>query len=176
MKQLIVFIYCLPMDVVAGLLLAATFVLLLLYRRFRCRRWLRPALLCAVLLWFAAVLYITLLNRSSAPSRTPSLIPFHTYWQVLNGGSRELLLASFMNVALFYPGGVLFRALSPGGAHPRGLMLTVLLSTCFSVCIEYCQYAFALGSPETDDVLHNTLGALAGWLCLHLLLKAADRS
>lgn len=170
MNQLIVFIYCLPMGVVAWLLFVGTLAAVILYRKLRQRRWLRPVLMCTALLWLAAVVYTTLLSRRAAAPQEPCFIPFYALWQVLNGGSSELLLTSFMNIALFYPGGVLVRALRPTGKHAGGLPLTMLLFVCFSFGIEYFQYAFALGSPEADDVLHNTLGALLGWLCFHVFL------
>lgn len=34
----------------------------------------------------------------------------------------------------------------------------------FSGVIEYVQFFYALGEPEMDDVIHNTLGALLGTL------------
>jgi glycopeptide antibiotics resistance protein len=65
-----------------------------------------------------------------------------------------------MNVLLFYPGGVL-----AGSLWRRWRVLPMAaVFLLLSVAIELCQYAFAIGTTETDDVIHNTLGAFLGLL------------
>lgn len=121
------------------------------------------------------VLFATLFSRQSAVSHSPNLIPLHSYRELLNGGTRELLRTNFMNVILFYPGGLLLRMLLPSGRRAVPAWIgTGLLLGCFSLGLEYLQYRLALGTPEIDDVIHNTLGALLGWLCFHSFLKIAE--
>ena len=79
---------------------------------------------------------------------------------LLGGGERELLRSAFMNVLLFYPGALLLRSILPRGTG----LLVVLGLFAATVVIEVCQFALQLGYAETDDVLHNTLGAVLGVL------------
>ena len=70
-----------------------------------------------------------------------------------------------MNVALFYPAGLLAASLLPkkwsGWCR---CLLVVFVLTAMSAGIEFLQYRYALGRCEIDDVIHNALGALLGSL------------
>lgn len=93
----------------------------------------------------------------------PQLAPFHSYRAVLSGENPELLRSSFMNVLLFYPAGLLACSLLPGTWRRRWKLLLVTLAfALLSFGIEFCQYRYALGQAEVDDVLHNALGAFLG--------------
>lgn len=115
-----------------------------------------------LLVWAAAVLYLTVWSRSGSGSYRTEWIPFHSYREVLAAGNREILRSNFMNLVLFYPAGLLLAALLP--KRWRGWRLPALIVTfaIFSFGIEYAQYHWALGRPEIDDVIHNTLGAVLG--------------
>ena len=68
-----------------------------------------------------------------------------------------------MNVALFYPAGLLAASLLPEKWSRCQKMLAVLLPfALLSMMIEYTQFRYALGESEIDDVIHNTLGAFIG--------------
>ena len=70
-----------------------------------------------------------------------------------------------MNVILFYPAGLLTASLFPDKwTCLQKIWSTVILFAMFSGMIEYVQFFYALGEPEMDDVIHNTLGALLGTL------------
>ena len=63
-------------------------------------------------LWVGAVAYFTVLSREpGVPSDFGAL--FRSYHQVLAGGNPELLRSNFMNILLFFPGGLLLGALLP---------------------------------------------------------------
>ena len=47
----------------------------------------------------------------------------------------------------------------------RRLWIVVLITACFSVCVELIQLVTMVGSCDIDDVLLNTLGGLLGYLC-----------
>jgi glycopeptide antibiotics resistance protein len=98
--------------------------------------------------------------RSGVQQRTVSLVPFQCYLTVLQGGEKELIRSAFMNVLLFYPGGILARCLWKNGP----LWKLTLLFLLGSVAVECCQYGFSVGTAETDDIIHNTLGAFLGML------------
>ena len=146
------------------MLFLATAILAVLIRLFRNSRLITFGLICAVLFWCATVVFITVLNRTSNMCHEVCFIPLYSYWEVTEGGTKELLRTKFMNVALFYPGGVLIRALLPRGRR-KCLVTAMVAFAFFSFSIETIQFFFSLGTPEIDDVLHNALGALLGWQC-----------
>lgn len=86
-------------------------------------------------------------------------IPFYDY------GHREysaFLLEMLMNVFMFVPFGFLlslcFRSWS--------WQYVALTGIIFSTIIESLQWTFKCGSCETNDLINNTLGAIAGF-CLY---------
>lgn len=158
--------YCLSISdaVLLVLLFSAAFLIL---RRWLCekRLW-QPVILLLLFIWLSVIAVATLTDRSpGAVPQAPYLIPFHSYRAVLAGGNIELLRSNFMNVVLFYPAGLLTYDLLPkrwSGA--KKLLLLTSLFAMVSIGIEACQYHFALGQAEVDDVIHNALGALIGAL------------
>ncbi|SDB05305.1 VanZ family protein [Eubacterium oxidoreducens] len=68
-----------------------------------------------------------------------------------------------MNTALFVPFGIgMSQVLSV--KHKMGACIgrTILIGLLLSVVVEALQFAFALGTTETDDVIFNTLGTAIG--------------
>ena len=116
-----------------------------------------------LLLWTFAILYQTVLSRTSG-----ELIVHRDFFHQLkeylfNNGDKELLRTLWMNVLLFVPGGLLLEALWPR-CCPRWVCipLSLILLTALSLGIEAVQYRYALGVVEADDVLCNGLGAALG--------------
>ena len=164
LQSIFLWYYCLSISD-AVLLIAVFSAGYLILRRFLgAKKLWRPVILLLFLAWLGVIAVATLTDRSpgTVPVQ-PQLIPFHSYRAVLAGENRELLRSNFMNVMLFFPAGLLGCELLPKDWHrgKRAVLVTVLFAL-ISVGIEFCQYTFALGQPEIDDVLHNTLGALAG--------------
>lgn len=90
-------------------------------------------------------------------------LPFHSYREVWQGASTEILRSNYMNVLLFYPVGFLFCALLPQTwPRPIRVLLPFVLLACLSGYVEYLQYTYELGRAEADDVIHNALGGLWG--------------
>lgn len=118
------------------------------------------------LAWLAVIAVATLADRTPGiiPSE-PELLPFHSYCAVLAGENEEILRSNFMNVILFYPAGLLACELLPKSwSRAKRVVLVAVLFALVSAGIESCQYHFALGQAEVDDVIHNALGALIGAL------------
>ena len=66
-----------------------------------------------------------------------------------------------MNVIVFIPVGMILGSL----LRVKGSCLIVLLIGCsISIAIETLQFCFMKGFSEVDDVMHNTVGCLIGWL------------
>lgn len=150
-------VYCLPIQYAVVLALLATGGFFGLHLRYSSHRWWKPAIVTALVVWAVTVLAYTVLGREER-NFTISLMPLQSYIDAYYGGNEEMLRSSFMNVLLFYPGGLLLLSLFPKWKWwlvVAGFMLA-------SASIELSQYIFRLGFAEMDDVLHNTLGALLG--------------
>lgn len=126
-------------------------------------RWFHSGIWIALTVWVAAALWITIFRRSPGPTHLPELIPFHSYRELFATGVSEIIRTNFMNVALFYPAGLLTASLLPESWTRGKKILSVgILFALFSLVIEYIQLFYVLGEPEIDDVIHNTLGAVCG--------------
>ncbi|MGM9523074.1 MAG: VanZ family protein [Faecousia sp.] len=93
------------------------------------------------------------------------LQPFYTWIRAQENQEayRELL----MNVILFVPFGLTMPHILPQRWKTGNRVgLTIAFGFTFSVALEFAQYLFCVGTTETDDVLSNTLGVLAGMLQL----------
>lgn len=163
MSTLLNLFYRLPLEFIAQGFFLISLVYLCVLRRFSRRRWFRLGIRIVLILWIAAVLWITTFSREPGPRFSPELIPFHSYRRLLADGTVEIIRTNFMNIALFYPAGLVATSLLPEHRTRCQRMLAVGISCAlFSVAIEYGQFRFALGEPEIDDVIHNTLGAVFG--------------
>lgn len=166
LEGIIHWIYCLPIgEAVLLALLISGGLFSLHYQSYR-KKWWKPFVVVLLLAWVMAVLAHTILNREGLRSWV-NMKPFQTYFTVWSGGEIELLRSAFMNVLLFYPGGMLLLMLCP--RFKGRWVLTALVLT--SVGIEICQHVFKLGYVELDDVLHNTLGAFLGIAAFKLYSK-----
>jgi VanZ family protein len=175
-QALLMRIYCLPKEHLPVYAVFAAMLYVTLYRKYARKWWLRPGIGVLLAGWFLAVLWITIFSRESGAYES-SWIPLHAYWLAFSERNPELIRSCFMNVALFYPAGLLFAGLLPQGIRYRSRMLcTVICFGLFSLSIELCQHFFQLGTTEIDDVLHNTLGAVAGFAASHLDLEEPHRS
>ena len=136
------------------------------------RLW-RPVIALLFLAWLAVIAVATLTDRTPGiiPAE-PELIPFHSYRAVIAGENKEILRSNFMNVVLFYPAGLLACELLPKSwSQAKRIILVAVLFALVSAGIEFCQYHFALGQAEVDDVIHNALGALIGALISTIPVK-----
>ena len=162
-------IYCQNPKRLAEYAVCAALVFGTLCRRFKEWRWLRHCLRAMLVCWLSAVLWITVFSRFPGGSYDAYWLPFHSYQYFLLAEFPEAFRSAFMNVLLFYPAGLLWAALSAAEQSRRKRMIRMaLLVGLFSLSVELTQYFFQLGTAETDDVLHNTLGAVCGFAAYYL--------
>jgi glycopeptide antibiotics resistance protein len=157
-------VYCLPLGEAVLWALGATVIFLGLHALLHRWRWWRFVRLGLLVLWAGAMAWVTVFQWRGE-KRALSLVPFQCYITVLKGGEKELLRSAFMNGLLFYPGGLL-----AGSLWKRRWLLTGIFAGV-SVVLELCQYSLRLGTTETDDVIHNTLGAALGLAILWMWEK-----
>jgi hypothetical protein len=168
-QKVVLFIYRMDPQALCWCAVFGVLTFCALCRKYADSRWLRPLIGLVLAAWFGAVLWMTVLSRTPGGTYEAHRIPLHSYRAYFSGQHPEILRSCFMNVALFYPAGLLFGSLLPKKwSFPRGMLWSVLVFGLFSMTVELCQYRFGLGISEIDDVLHNTLGAALGFAAARL--------
>ena len=163
LKSIFVWFYCLPYEEAAEYMLALGLLVIIGKEYFQKKAWWRPVLGLFLMAWVAVLAYATVFSRPVGDYGVPNLIPFHSYREVSGGGSWEILLSNYMNILLFFPGGLFLSAMLSRRWHWGLRVVVSMLFFCLlSAGMEYGQYCWRLGLVEVDDVLHNTLGALLG--------------
>lgn len=103
-------------------------------------------------------------QKEAHRNRSLELTPFNEYAET--GTWFAPLFGYGGNFAFFLPFGVLLYVLlrnSRKSATRKMAVLKVMaFGALFSLIIEVCQYIFALGYSDIDDLFFNTLGALTG--------------
>jgi len=120
--------------------------------------------------------YVFLLFCSTIIFRTTGEIrqyDFHPFWsyKAIQEGSEDLLAENIMNVVVFVPVGLMLGSLlrvkgsSTSEATKSMTWLMVAIIGCgISITIESLQFIFMRGFSELDDVMHNTLGCIVGYI------------
>lgn len=165
--------YCLSITDAVLLVIVVSAGYLILRQWLENKRLWWPVIALLFLAWLAVIAVATLADRT--PGLIPmesELIPFHSYRAVMAGENKEILRSNFMNVVLFYPAGLFACELLPKSwSLAKRVILVAALFALVSAGIEFCQYHFALGQAEVDDVIHNVLGALIGALISTIPVK-----
>lgn len=171
LEKIYIWIYCLEIHEILILLALFTGLLYDARRWWHHRRFWKPALLGLLLLWCAAVIAQTVFMRTSHDSPQALWQPLQSYAAALaEGGQPELLRSNFMNAVLFFPGGLLLALLLPSEWKSGVKILAAgMVFAAMSTCIELYQYYGCLGIGQTDDIIHNVLGALCGAAAILLL-------
>ena len=177
-QAILTWFYCLPIiDVLLSMIVVS--VLYLVLRQFLGQKYFwRIVIGLLFFAWVGVIVAATLTDRT--PGTTPAepqLLPFHSYRAVLEGENKEILRSNFMNILLFYPAGLLLIELLPKSWNRlECFFFDVGMLAAMSVVIEFCQYRFALGIAETDDIIHNTAGALMGAIVCCFQIKRRQKA
>ena len=96
----------------------------------------------------------TVIFRATGETRQYDFLPFWSY------SRPDLLVENIMNVVVFIPVGLLL-----GIAFKQTTWWKALLLGCgISITIESLQFIFMRGFSELDDVMHNTMGCIIGYM------------
>ena len=129
----------------------------------RAKRFVLGALLAE---YYFLVLCSTVICRASRGEWHIEIMPFWNYLDIWNQVDYPAdLIEVLLNIALFVPIGLLLGGL---GFKTKKILL---LGICLSGIIEVSEFAFCKGLCETDDLIHNTLGAFLGYLGFLGILK-----
>lgn len=100
------------------------------------------------------------------------LTPFWTYHSIISHTQGVSVWDIVLNVVLFVPLGLLVKLLY----RKLSLIKMVLIAAGCSLFIETNQYIFEKGIAQTDDVMHNVLGAVVGFGIIWIITKACSTS
>lgn len=171
------FVYGWDYDVLVLVLLSASVICFLLKKSVSSKKFTGFLFPVSFVIYLILVIYLTIVRRISSENLYGlCLIPFYSYYQY-SLGIKEMIRLVIMNIALFYPFGFLLSCIDVEFLKKKKWMI-IIFALLFSTCIEIVQYTFRLGYAETDDVIHNTLGAGIGMLAytlMELLTKAINK-
>lgn len=166
MDKILHSIYILPLPVVVALMIISILIWSISGRvlnNLRCI-WIWKAINTFLFIFdIAAIIYCTIISRTPGTSGV-YLTPFYSYIEARENS--ELYRVALMNILLFLPFGLSLANLMPKDFRHK-MLFTIIAAMFLSASIELIQYIFVLGRVETDDVIHNTVGAVLGavpWL------------
>ncbi len=118
------------------------------------------------LLFFEFVFFVLGMTVFFRPTGTKALVypPFWSYVNVWQVGNQKVLHEIILNVVLFVPLGFFWGIQSSKWPKRWQWLSTMILGVSLSGVIELLQYCFKKGCVEVDDVIHNTLGCLVGFV------------
>ncbi len=146
-------------------------VVLFCFRRMALRR-------SALFLYTVGIIYFTIGGRlisiaigAQAFDAVPQ-IDLTPFWSYARFDQADIRWQVYMNVFLFIPFGFMLPWCSE---RLRRLWKVLLISAIFAALTEAAQYFLRIGFCETDDVIHNTLGAMIGYGYWRLLCRIQTR-
>lgn len=138
-----------------------------LSRRFGCSKTLiSTRLLSGVLLtWYLFLTAcMTVFFREPAETSHIMLSPFWSYSEAFREAGLKNIFEVINNILFFVPIGVLVPLSLGLRAYKRPMLFTVMFGVIISIIVETTQYFTMRGFCETDDVLHNGVGTIIGYL------------
>lgn len=105
------------------------------------------------------VLCSTVICRNQVDYARIEAMPFWDYFAIANKTPGVSVWDIILNVILFLPFGFLLSAIKPDWKWWK----ITLFGFAFSFCIESMQFIFSKGIAQTDDLMHNSIGALLGF-------------
>ena len=147
-----------PLFVYEGLLLAFC-VGIILAIAFKGKKIVGVAMRLLLFEYIFLIYCWTFLFRSNVGLRKYDLTPFWSY------DKSELFVENLLNVIIFVPLGILL------GIASKNIRwwIALLSGLCISVSIEILQFFSMRGFAEVDDVIHNTLGCMIGYMCYSVI-------
>ena len=116
--------------------------------------------------YYFLVLCSTVFYRNVAEQARLELVPFWNYELIVSWKDPRDFWEVVLNIVLFIPIGFLFKGINQGIRWWHVLIVGMMLS----IVIEVSQYYLHRGLCETNDVIHNSLGCMIGYL-LYKALK-----
>ena len=149
-----------PMAVYEGLLSVLCLGVVIILACYGLKRGWRK-IVWLILAEYVFVIYCsTVIFRTAADGNGHEFMPFWSY-EAIQDGRSELLVENIMNVVVFVPVGMIIGSL----LRVKGSwLIAMMVGMGISLSIEAMQYFFHRGFAETDDVMHNTIGCILGYM------------
>ena len=168
-KQYIILLYQdIPKEVCEGLLSIACLGVAVFFAWKGVKTGLRCSAALLLIEYIFLLFCSTVIFRTTGDTRQ---YDFHPFWSY---DRPDLLTENIMNVVVFIPVGMILGSLlrvkgsSTSEATKSMTWLMVAIIGCgISVTIESLQFFLMRGFSEVDDVMHNTLGCILGYLLVH---------
>ena len=130
-------------------------------KRVRCLAWM------FVVGYIVFILNETIIGRLETEEYRYNLLPFWSYLALIRGEGVNIWRCIYLNALFFIPFGVLLR-LALGKRHWKR---TLVFSCILSISVELLQLILKRGLCEFDDVFHNVLGSMVGYLTVSMFVQ-----
>lgn len=125
-----------------------------------------------LIMWFGIVMVLTTLSRGQNFEGWINLRLFSGYLSAWHQWSLSEFQLIIFNMLMFLPLGLLIPLL---GKRTRRFMPVLVASLAVTTSIELIQMISRRGIFELDDILHNTVGSIAGYLIMNAILDSVER-
>ncbi len=116
-----------------------------------------------LLVAYVVIIYCsTVIFRVTGSETGHDFMPFWSYRAILVGRD-DLIVENLMNTLVFVPVGILIGTQMSQKAQ-KGWQVAIGVGFLISVLIETLQYFLHRGFSEVDDVIHNTIGCILGYI------------
>lgn len=169
-RQTLITIYAWPIICLVLLTAVSIAAVLLLWLLF-CRE--KDKTFVSVIMFLLStffILAVTILSRDIGSGSELSLVPFSSWINYFKGNNEEFLRTNIFNMLLFMPfGASLYAVMYTKSSFRSSLIITIVAAMVLSVSVELGQWFLQCGEVETDDIIHNVLGAVIGALLAKLV-------
>ena len=156
----------LPIWVYEGLLAVLCIGAVVSFVRLGARKGCRVTLRLLLTEYVVMIFCTTVFFRSVMAVRQYDFHPFWSYGAIQSGESPQLLVENIMNVVVFVPVGIILGSL----LRVKGSwFIALLFGLGISVSIETLQFFLKRGFAEVDDVMHNTVGCVIGFMLVVII-------
>lgn len=125
-----------------------------------------------LIMWFGIVMVLTTFSRGQNFEGWINLRLFSGYLSAWHQWSLSEFQLIIFNVLMFVPLGFLIPLL---GGRTRRFMPVLLTALAVTTGIELIQMISRRGIFELDDILHNTIGSIAGYLIMNAILDSVEQ-
>ncbi|WP_405113240.1 VanZ family protein [Paenibacillus sp. FSL K6-1217] len=125
-----------------------------------------------LIMWFGIVMVLTTFSRGQNFEGWVNLRLFSGYLSAWHQWSLSEFQLIIFNMLMFMPLGFLIPLL---GMRTRRFMPVLLTSLAVTTGIELIQMFSRRGIFELDDILHNTIGSIAGYLIMNAILDSVKQ-
>lgn len=127
---------------------------------------------CLLIMWFGLVMILTTFSRGANFEGWVNVRLFSGYLSAWNQWSLSEFQLIIFNMMMFMPLGFLLPLLF---MRMRRFTPVLLASLIVTIGIELIQMLSGRGIFELDDIFHNTLGSVAGYLIMQAILNSVQQ-